>query len=52
MLQAKFLLVLIAVFWTTEYWIYFLGLLILNIAFLILNIIGKPCLVSWVNQMR
>lgn len=52
MLQGKFLLVLIATFWTTQYGAYFGGLLVINIIWLVLNIIARPCLVRWVNRMR
>lgn len=52
MLQGKFAIALIAIFFTNTYYIYYSGLLFINLIFLVLNIIGQPCLVRWVNIMR
>mmetsp|Transcript_24937 Transcript_24937/g.34916 ORF Transcript_24937/g.34916 Transcript_24937/m.34916 type:complete len:455 (+) Transcript_24937:179-1543(+) len=52
MLQGKFVLALIAVFFTENYWVYYSGTFAINVIFLALNIIGQPCLVNWVNRIR
>lgn len=52
MLQGKFLIVLISLYWTSDYYIYYSGLFVINIIFLVLNIVARPCLVGWVNRMR
>jgi len=54
MLQGKFFLLLIAIFFTTTYnfVLYYTVVLLINVIFLGINIIGQPCLVRWVNRMR
>lgn len=52
MLQVKFLLATIAIFFTTNIIAYYVSALVLNLAFLLINVVGQPCLVRWVNRIR
>jgi hypothetical protein len=52
MLQGKFVIALISIYFTDNFYVYYTGLLVGNLVFLVLNIFGRPCLVMWVNQMR
>jgi len=54
MLQGKFLLVLLAEYFTKadSYILYYTAVSIIHAIFLGINIIGQPCLVGWVNRMR
>jgi len=52
MLQAKFILVAITIFFTDVFDVYYSFLLAINVILLVINVVGKPCVVNWVNTMR
>jgi len=52
MLQGKFLLVALPIYITSKYLPYYIITMIINIIFIVLNVVGQPCLVPWVNRMR
>lgn len=52
MLQGKFLLVSLSTFFTHTFSVYYSDVLFVDIVLLVLNIVGQPCLVRWVNRLR
>jgi len=52
MLQAKFVLVCCSRYFSTRTYVYYPGVLIVNIVCIVFNVLGNPCLVVLINRIR